>query len=194
MLNRHAAIQQRSCTGVRTSERALELEDVGVGLISLRTLWSRVMPLAWSTVVGGVSTWVADSDADGNPKSHLASQLRAAVVRRRPRGGRARERRERLQPHVARHDQVLLVFQVQLAKRRILRTSGQRGSCAGTRSHAGAPRSEEPASGMHSRRRPRSTHLLGNARERSAPALQCSLARHLGQFDRLGGLVRLRRR
>ena len=36
----------------------------------------------------------------------------------------------------------------------------------------------------------RSTHLLGNARERPALALQYSLARHLGQFDRLGGLVR----
>jgi len=45
--------------------------------------------------------------------------------RRCPRGGRARERRERLQPHVARHGQdspaLLLVVHVQLAERRILR-------------------------------------------------------------------------
>ena len=35
-------------------------------------------------------------------------------------GGRAREwSRERLHPHVARHDQVLLVVQVQLAERRV---------------------------------------------------------------------------
>ena len=40
----------------------------------------------------------------------------------------------------------------------------------------------------------RSTHLLGNAREQPAPALLCSLARHLGQFDRWGGLVRAQAR
>ena len=36
----------------------------------------------------------------------------------------------------------------------------------------------------------RGTHLLGNARQEPAPALLCALARHLGQFDRVGGLVR----
>ena len=69
---------------------------------------------------------------------------------------------------------------------------------------AGAPRSEEPAAwgrhflegvlfarvGVRDNVGPqciteRSTHLLGNAREQPAPALLCSLARHLGQFDRL---------
>ena len=37
----------------------------------------------------------------------------------------------------------------------------------------------------------RGTHLLGNAwRQEPAPALLCALARHLGQFDRVGGLER----
>ena len=43
---------------------------------------------------------------------HTLAFWKTAVV---PRG----ERRERLHPHVARHDQVLLVVQVQLAERRI---------------------------------------------------------------------------
>jgi hypothetical protein len=36
----------------------------------------------------------------------------------------------------------------------------------------------------------RSTHLLGNALEQPTPTLLCALACHLGQFDRVGGLVR----
>jgi hypothetical protein len=35
----------------------------------------------------------------------------------------------------------------------------------------------------------RSTHMLGDAPDQPAPALLCALARHLGQFDRVGGLV-----
>ena len=36
----------------------------------------------------------------------------------------------------------------------------------------------------------RSTHLLGNALEQPTPTLLCALVCHLGQFDRVGWLVR----
>ena len=85
------------------------------------------------------------------------------------------------------------------------------GSCAGTHRRAGGPRREESARGRHLRRRPfstrwrardrdrigpqcvteRSTHVLGDAPEQPAPALLCALSRHLGWFDRVGGLVRM---
>ena len=61
-------------------------------------------------VVYGCSWYCAASPpprkAPSTPSSHVA-------------GARARERRERLHPHVACHDQVLLVVQVQLAERRV---------------------------------------------------------------------------
>ena len=108
------------------------------------------------------------------------------------------------------HDQVLLVVQVpaRRASRALWRLSSRRGSYAGTHRRAGCSRSEESTCGRHLRgvleahvgvRRDkvgpkfvteRSTHLLGNAPEQPAPALLCVLACHLGQFDRVGGLVR----
>jgi len=61
----------------------------------------------------------------------------------------------------------------------------------------GGPCSEESGCGRRHRATlgplcvtERGTHLLGNARQEPAPALLCALARHLGQFDRVGGLVR----
>ena len=91
--------------------------------------------------------------------------------------------------------------------RTLSRLSGRRRSCVGTRrlrgAHAAKNRLGEGTLegvlfarvGVRDNVGPqciteRSTHLLGNAREQPAPALLCSLARHLGQFDRWGGLVR----
>jgi hypothetical protein len=76
--------------------------------------------------------------------------------------GRARERRERiLHPHVARHDQVLLVVEEQLAERHVrslachvdVAVAWARTAVRGGR----GPRSEESVCGRHLRRRPCST-------------------------------------
>ena len=122
-------------------------------------------------------------------------------------GGRAREwSRERLHPHVARHDQVLLVVQVQLAEHRVRSRACHvdaevvRARAAVRGPHAAKNRLGEGTLegvlfarvGVHDNVGPqciteRSTHLLGNAREQPAPALLFLLACHLGQFDRWGG-------
>ncbi len=124
--------------------------------------------------------------------------------------GRARERRERLasactrmachMPHVARHDQVLLVVEVQLAERHVRSRACHaeiKVAWARIDRRAGGPRSEESACGRHLRRRPcrtrcgvagvrykvgpqcvteRSMHLLGNALKQPTPTLLCVLA------------------
>ncbi len=87
-----------------------------------------------------------------------------------PRRGRARECRERLHPHVARHDLIQLVVEVQLA------------GCVGVHDKVGPKFVTE-----------RSTHLLGNADEQPASALVCALACHLGQLTRWAGWYARRR-
>ena len=60
--------------------------------------------------------WFFRTRSTDKSRWHSSMPSTVAVV---PHGRRAQERRERLHPHVAHHDQVLLVVQVQLAERRV---------------------------------------------------------------------------
>ena len=105
-------------------------------------------------------------------------------------------------PHVARHDQVLLVVEVQLAERHVrscachvdAEVAWARIAVRGGAAKNGLAEGVLVARvGVRDKVGPqfvteRSARLLGNALEQPTPTLLCALACHLGQFDRVGGL------
>jgi len=117
-----------------------------------------------------------------------------------PSRGRARGSAASLHPHVARHDQVLLVVEVQLAERRVYqvdmevvraRTAVRGGHVAKNRLAEGTHEGVLVARvGVRDKVGPkfvteRSTHLLGDAPEQPAPAQLCARLRAI--MDSLNG-------